>query len=137
MRVNVYEKIFFVHVERTKIKELTMTTLAHEKLDVYQCAIEFVSYTTKITQNLPESDVKLAQRLYALSVEIPINIVDAVSCSDNEKSKECYRKARKLAMESGVILDVFRVRKVVEDKIFYDGKSLLSRIISMLTKLVI
>lgn len=108
--------------------------LAHERLDVYRLAIEFLALATKLTESLPVNNA-LAQ-LRRASLSIPLNIAEgAGKPNGGADAKRSYNIARGSAMECGAILDAFRVMKRIEDQNFMHGKRLLVRIVSMLTKM--
>jgi four helix bundle protein len=109
--------------------------LAHERLDVYRLAIEFLALATKLTEGLPVSNA-LADQLRRASLSIPLNIAEGTGKPNGSAdAKRSYNIARGSAMECGAILDAFRVMKRIEDSEFRRGKQLLVRIVSMLTKM--
>ncbi len=69
--------------------------LDHEKLDVYQCSIEYLALSVQVIETLPRGS----------------------------------------AMECAAILDVLNVLKIIQPPLFDEGKQLLHRIVSMLTKM--
>src|SRR6185312_2683586 len=50
--------------------------LDHEKLDVYQRAIEFVACALRIAERLPRGQAPLADQLRRAAVSIPLNIAE-------------------------------------------------------------
>ena len=109
--------------------------LAHERLDVYRLAIEFLALATKLTEGLPVSNT-LADQLRRASLSVPLNIAEgAGKPNGSADAKRSYNIARGSAMECGAILDAFRVMKRIEDQDFKNGKRMLVRIVSMLTRM--
>lgn len=51
-------------------------TLAHERLDVYQCAIEFLAVSALIVDALPKGNAILADQLKRAALSIPLNIAE-------------------------------------------------------------
>lgn len=109
--------------------------LAHERLDVYRLAVEFLALATKLTDSLPVSNT-LADQLRRASLSITLNIAEgAGKPNGSADAKRSYNIARGSAMECGAILDAFRVMKRIEEQDFKNGKRMLVRIVSMLTKM--
>lgn len=109
--------------------------LAHERLDVYRLAVEFLALSTKLTESLPASNA-LADQLRRASLSVPLNIAEGVGKPNGSAdAKRSYNIARGSAMECGAILDALRVMKRIEEQDFKNGKRMLVRIVSMLTKM--
>jgi four helix bundle protein len=107
----------------------------HEKLDVYQRAIEFVILADGIVENLPRGRAYLADQLHRAATSIPLNIAEgAGEFAPNEKAR-FYRMAKRSATECAAILDVCRRIDLVAPATHNEARGLLLRIVSMLTKL--
>ena len=52
--------------------------LDHEKLDVYQCSIEFLALSVQVIETLPKGYSALVDQLKRASWSIPLNIAKAV-----------------------------------------------------------
>jgi len=111
--------------------------LSHEKLDVYQCSIEFLALTAKILDLFPRGNSALVDQLKRASMSIPLNIAEGSGKPGDTDNKRFYGIARGSAMECAAILDVCRVLKLVDDEFIQEGKVFLTRIISMLSKMCI
>ena len=48
--------------------------LDHEKLDVYQCLIEFLALAFEIIENIPRGHLSITNHLKRASISIPFNI---------------------------------------------------------------
>ena len=80
-----------------------MKRFDHEKLDVYQAAIEFVVLANDVVENLPRGRGYLADQLQRASTSIPLNVAEgAGEFSINEKAR-FYRIAKRSATESAAI----------------------------------
>ena len=80
--------------------------LDHEKLDVYQRAIEFVAYALRIAECLPRGQAPLADQLRRAAVSIPLNIAEGGGRNRESADRARFRAiARGSAMESGALLD--------------------------------
>ena len=102
-----------------------MEQLSHEKLDVYQCAIQFLGLAESIIQRLPQGYSKLADQLHRAALSIPLNIAEAAGKPSPKDRPNRFAIARGSTLESGAITDSH----------FHQAKPLLVRIASMLTKL--
>jgi four helix bundle protein len=110
--------------------------LDHEKLHVYQAAIEFVKLTHQIIKALPRGNSHFADQLLRASASIALNIAEGGGeFAKNEKIR-FYRMARRSATESAAILDICQNLKIIEQINHTKARELLIRIISMLTKMV-
>ena len=110
-------------------------TLAHEKLVVYQCSIEFLALSNRILDGFPRGNASLSDQLKRASLSIPLNIAEAAGRSSQGEAERFYGIARGSAMECGAIGDACKVLKIVEEELFGQGKGLLVRIVSMLSKM--
>ena len=50
--------------------------LDHEKLDVYQCAIQFLHVAVKLTRTMPRGETELRDQLKRAAMSIPLNIAE-------------------------------------------------------------
>lgn len=109
--------------------------LAYEKLDVYQCAIEFFAIAAAIVEALPRGNASLADQLKRAAMSIPLNIAEASGKPTTADRKRFSAIARGSAMECGAILDVCVVLGVADSNEVARAKPLLERIVAMLTKM--
>ena len=109
--------------------------LDHEKLDVYKCAIEFLTIALKITQGLPVGYASLGDQLKRASWSIPLNIAEGCGKTRPNDKQRFYAIARGSAMECAAVLDVCRALQFIVEPLFEQGKLLLTRIVAMLTKM--
>jgi four helix bundle protein len=112
-----------------------MSLLDHEKLDVYQAAIDLVVLIDEIIEHLPRGRGYLADQFQRAALSVPLNIAEgAGEFSSTEKSR-FYRMAKRSATECAGILDVcFRLR-LIEEELHKKGRALILRIVAMLTKM--
>ena len=109
--------------------------LDFEKLDVYRCAIEHLAFVFKSLPKLPRGFSALADQWRRASTAIPMNIAEAVGKPSPADRANKFAIARGEAMECGAILDVVRLLDDLPKAELDAAKSLLYRIVSMLTKL--
>lgn len=109
--------------------------LAHEKLDVYRCAIEFLALACKVLEALPRGHADLADQLRRAAMSIPLNIAESAGCRGGGERRRYLGIARGSATECSAILDVCRVLALTGKNQTEEGKALLVRIVSMLTRM--
>ena len=76
--------------------------MSHEKLDVYQLAIKFLSLARRILKRIPKGNADLADQLKRASSSIPLLIAEGVGkttpCPSSEvllgRSRFCIRVCR-------------------------------------------
>lgn len=109
--------------------------MSYEKLDVYQCAIEFLGVCLQTIDEIPKGNAQLIDQFKRAAMSIPLNIAEGAGKKSRSDCKRFFVIARGSAMECGAILDVaHKFHFVNQDKIIV-GKRLLERIVAMLTKL--
>ena len=109
--------------------------LDYEKLDVYQAAIEFSALVVIILKQIPKGNAQLVDQLKRSSLSIPLNIAEGVGKTSLADKKRYYSIARGSGMESGAILDVCKLLKVIDSHKHQKAKNLLVRIVGMLSKM--
>jgi four helix bundle protein len=110
--------------------------LSHEKLDVYQRSIEFLACALKIAETLPRGQAPLADQLRRAAMSIPLNIAEGSGRTPTSADRTRFRGiARGSAMECGAILDVVRLLAMTSDLEWNRAKSLLVRVVEMLSKM--
>jgi four helix bundle protein len=108
----------------------------HEKLDVYQLAIDFVARASDIVENLPRGRGYLADQLQRAALSIVLNIAEGAGKFSPKDKAAFYLRARGSTTESAAILDVCERLKLMGSGTSGEHKAVLERISQMLTKLV-
>jgi len=109
--------------------------LAYEKLDVYQCALQFLALSSKLTESLPKGNAALRDQLRRASLSIVLNIAEGAGKPTTADRQRFAAIARGSAMECGAVLDVCRILNVADESVTVEGKELIVRIVSMLTRM--
>jgi len=109
--------------------------LAHERLDVYQRAIEFLALSVKVLETFPRGHGNLVDQLRRAALSIPLNIAEGVGKNTTDDQRRYFAIARGSAMECAAILDACRILKLVEAAQVEQGKGLLERVVGILTKM--
>src|SRR5688572_16416042 len=114
-----------------------MNEFEHERLDVYQAAIEFLVVADTIATDLPRGRSYLADQLRRAASSISFNIAEGAGEFAAADKARFYRIARRSATESAAILDACRVLSLTGKPISQAGRALLLRVVAMLTAMVV
>jgi four helix bundle protein len=106
-----------------------------EKLDAYQRSVEFVATAAGIISELPSGYSPLADQLRRAALSVPVNIAEGVGRTSDADRRRHYAIARGSAMECAAILDACRVLQVAGPVTLATARSLLLRIVQMLSKM--
>ena len=109
--------------------------LDHEKLTVYQTAIEFVILADEVIEHLPRGRVYLSDQLQRAALSIPLNIAEGAGEYAVDEKARFYRMAKRSATECAGVLDVCQRLRLVEENRYMKGRELLIGIVSMLIKM--
>lgn len=109
--------------------------LDHERLDVYQAAVQFLALSHRVLGRLPRGHAKIADQLQRAALSISVNIGEGTGKRSPKDRARFYEYSRGSAMECGALLDALRVMDLVDDDAHGKGKELLVRIVSMLSKM--
>jgi four helix bundle protein len=113
-----------------------MKEFDHEKLDVYQAAIELVVLIDTVVEQFPKGRAYLVDQLQRAGTSVPLNIAEgAGEHSGNEKCR-FYRMAKRSATECAAIFNVCSRLNLIEELKYSKVRDLLVRIVSMLIKMV-
>ena len=109
--------------------------LDYEKLDVYRAAIEFLRLAIQATAALPHREAELRGQLKRAALSIPLNIAEGSGKTTTPDRSRFYVSARGSAMECGALFDVCHIAGFVTQADHEEAKVLLTRIVSMLTRM--
>lgn len=109
--------------------------LDHEKLRVYQVAIEFVVLADEVIEHLPRGRAYLSDQLQRAALSIPLNIAEGAGEYSIDEKARFYRMAKRSATECAGVLDVCQRLRLVEENRYTRGRELLIGIVSMLIKM--
>jgi len=117
--------------------------LDHERLDVYQIALQFVAWATDLMVELSESAEAKARRigetldhLDRASLSSLFNTAEGNGKRQMKTRAKFFDDARGSAMECAACLDALIAKRACETARVEQGKALLVRVVSMLSKLV-
>ena len=103
-----------------------------ERLHVYAVALEFQSLASALALR---TDAVVRDQVRRASLSCVLNIAEGAGRRSRVQKRHFYSIARGSAMECAAIIDVLRVRGVVDTSKFRPARALLVRIVQMLTKL--
>jgi four helix bundle protein len=109
--------------------------LDFERLDVYRCAIEFLALAARISARIPRGHSDLRDQLRRASSSIPLNIAEACGKTGRADRAHFHAIARGSALECAAILDVLLHLGTVAPENVEQAKTLLSRVVAMLSKM--
>jgi four helix bundle protein len=109
--------------------------LNFQRLDVYQCSIEFLALTSEIVNETPKGHGALLDQLRRAASSVPLNIAEATGRTGKADVARTYAIARGSATECAAVLDALSVLKIVDETTKQQGMELLERVVAMLTKL--
>ena len=112
-----------------------MSQFDHEKLNVYQDSIRFVSWTEVLLQTIPKS-IAAHNQLDRASTSVPLNIAEGNGKHTSADRCRFFDIARGSALECAACLDVLVAKGVVEAGKAGEGKERLVNIVSMLVGLI-
>jgi four helix bundle protein len=107
----------------------------HERLDVYQVALDFVALADAAIGDLPRGRAHLADQLHRAATSICLNIAEGAGEFAARDKARFYRIAQRSVTESAAILDVFGRLGIGEPAQLATGRELLLRLVAMLTRL--
>jgi four helix bundle protein len=107
--------------------------LDHERLDVYQAALEFMPLALSLLPH--QGERALLDQLERASQSIILNIAEGAGRRSREEKRHFYEIARGSTTECASILDILRVRRIGSAQDNERAKALIVRITQMLSKL--
>ncbi len=109
------------------------TSFDHEKLDVYQEAIKFVSWVDELLEKVPKG-LAVHNQLDRASTSIALNIAEGNGKYTAADRCRFFDIARGSALECAACLDVLVAKKRIKEA--ESGEAVLVRIVSMLVGLI-
>jgi len=107
----------------------------HEQLDVYRLAIDYVAWSYCLAKELSGVDRHARDQLLRAAQSIPLNIAEGNGKGTNADRRRFFEIARGSALECSAIQDCLEACHVLSPERNPEGKRMLHRIVSMLTKL--
>ena len=112
-----------------------MSSFDHEKLKVYQLAIDLVVLGDDVVERLPKGRAYLADQLQRASTSVPLNIAEGAGEYSRQEKNRFYRMAKRSATECAAIFNVCDRLRLIEKAQYEKSRELLVHIVNMLTEL--
>jgi four helix bundle protein len=113
----------------------SMDQFDHEKLQVYQKAIEFVAWASSILEEVPKS-ISAHNQLDRASTSISLNLAEGNGKSTSADRCRYFDNARGSSLECAACLDILVAKRIVVRDRVGAGKRLLLDIVSMTVGLI-
>jgi four helix bundle protein len=107
----------------------------HEKLKVYQVAVEFVAWITKLRDEL-NIKIQVTDHLDRASDSMVLNIAEGNGRFTSKDRCHFFDIARGSALECSASLDLLVAKKIIKSERIEIGKEMLVSIVSMLVGLI-
>ena len=111
-------------------------TFDHERLDVYRLSIEYVAFSYRIARTLGGVNRHARDQWLRAAQSIPLNIAEGNGQQSFKDKIRFFEIARGSALECAAIHDVLRVCDAISEESNDPGKTVLKRVVSMLTRLI-
>ena len=123
--------------DNTKLHVIPSTdSFAHERLDAYRVAVEFLGIAEVLSKRLPRTKGQLGDQLARASEGVVLRIAEGAGAEyRSADQKRYFRSARGSALECAAVLDICRIKNVGTPAQREGGRALLLRIVQMLTRL--
>jgi four helix bundle protein len=102
--------------------------IGFQQLDVYKCAISFLSLARDALEQMPRGNADIVDQLRRSARSIPQNIAEGSGKVSRADKVKYYAIARGSAMESTAHLDVMQVDELIDPALYARGIELLQRI---------
>lgn len=109
--------------------------LDYERLDAYQCALQFAALSFKILEHLPRGHSELSSQLRRATISVPLNIAEGAGKTTDRDRRRFHAIARGSAMECAAVIDVLRIQGLVDLDTAAEAKALSVRLVSMLSRM--
>lgn len=107
----------------------------HDRLDVYQRALELLDLVDRIVEQMPAGRAHLKDQLDRAATSIILNVAEGAGEYSLADKHRFYRIARRSGTESAAILDIVHRRGHQAPELLQQARDLLVRIVSMLIRM--
>ena len=107
----------------------------HERLDVYRAALDYVSWSFKLSKHLTGPHRSTRDQLLRSSQSVAQNIAEGNGKTSHADRRRYFEIARGSSLECAASQDILEVCEAISPNTNREGKVLLHRIVAMLTKM--
>ncbi|HKU39182.1 MAG TPA: four helix bundle protein [Polyangiales bacterium] len=107
----------------------------HEKLDVYQRALEALDLCDAIIEQIPTGRAHLEDQLDRAATSVVLNVAEGAGEFSPGEKRRFYRIARRSATEAGAILHIVQRRRHADEQRTCEARELLARVVAMLVRM--
>ncbi len=108
----------------------------HEKLEVYQIAIQFVAWSEILLEDCKGKAASAKKHLDEASSSIPNNIAEGNGKWSKKDRKKFFEVARGSALECASCLDILVAKQRITADRVIEGKEKLRSIVNLLTRMI-
>ena len=108
---------------------------AHEKLDAYRVARDFLEVAHEVVQQLPRGERAIADQLERAASSVLLNTAEGAGRRAGKEKAHFFDIARGSAAECAAVFDVLAIRGLVSAEAAGRGRALLHRTVGMLAGL--
>jgi len=112
-----------------------MEEFGYEKLDVYQCSMEFLATAFLLIDKLPKGFAHLGDQLKRAGLSVPLKIAEGSGKSSPQERRRFFEIARSSALECSAIINCARTLRLADQGLLERNRSLIFRTVQMLSKL--
>jgi four helix bundle protein len=98
-------------------------SLDHERLDVYNVALDFLVFANEVIERLPRGRSHLCDQLTRASTSIVLNLAEGAGKHSKPDKRRYYLTARGSATESAALLDICWKLRLVDEVAHQAGKA--------------
>jgi four helix bundle protein len=113
-----------------------VATFDHERLHVYDLAVDFLVVVENIVGTYPAGRAYLADQLRRASTSIVLNIAEGVGEFSKKDKARFYHMALRSATECAAVLDVSKRLSLATDSHVSKGREILLQVVAMMVTLV-
>ncbi len=107
----------------------------HERLDVYRVTLEFACWRRALVRRLPRGNWDLGDQITRASRSVALNIAEGSGERSPKDKRRFLRMARRSGTECAAALDLMVAEGLLGEDALQDGRELLWRIVSMLSRM--
>ncbi len=110
---------------------------AHERLDVYQRALDALDLCDAIRAQMPPGNAHLKDQLDRAATSVLLNIAEGAGEFSRDEKGRFYRIAKRSATEAAAILHIIARRGHAPAHLTHEARETLDRVVSMLVRMAV